>query len=429
MAREPDIHRLTATEAIDRIRIGTLSAEQLTHACLDRIEERDPSLKAWTHVSRAGVLDEARALDKRPAAGRLHGIPVAVKDVIEVQGMPTRYNSAIYQDHVSAMDAACVATLRAAGAVIIGKTDTTEFAAAGRDAATGNPHDLTRTPGGSSSGSAAAVADCHVALALATQTGGSTIRPGSFCGVYAMKPSWSLVSREGAKLYSITLDTIGWYARSVADLALMCDVFGIEDDEPAEPRPSATLKIAICRSPAWSAAEPATVRALGDARAKLAGAGVELVDLDLPEPFERLIECHRIILYREGQAAFWNLYQSDLDRLHDDFKHRVENRDGYSNAMLRDAYDVAASCRAAFDGIAGGFDAVLTPSAPGEAPVGRRPGDPVFNLIWTLLHVPCINIPVTTGPAGLPVGLTVTGPRFTDRKLLAVAGRLAEILS
>lgn len=422
------LHALTASEASARLAAGTLSAEALARACLDRIASRDAALKAWAFVDPDHAIRAARELDKQPRRSALHGVPVAVKDMIDTADMPTGHNSPLFQGHRPGQDAAIVATLRAAGALILGKTDTTEFAAAGRNAATGNPHDPARTSGGSSAGSAAAVADGHVPLALGTQTGGSTIRPASFCGAYALKPSWSAVSREGAKLYSISLDTVSWYARSVADLDLVADLFGL----PGDPAPVASakgLRIGLCRSPEWASAEPESRASLMEAAARFAAAGAEVTDLDLPPRFDGLTPAHRCILHSEGRTAFLPLARRFGPLLHDDFHDRVENRSGYSAADLVAAYDLAALCRIEFDALAADFDAVLTPSAPGEAPEGRGPGNPVMNQIWTLLHVPTVNLPGLTGPNGLPVGVTLASPRLTDRRLLAVSAVLAPLLA
>jgi Asp-tRNA(Asn)/Glu-tRNA(Gln) amidotransferase A subunit family amidase len=410
----------TAIETAAAIKSGATSAEAVARACLARIEERDPVLKAWTFVDPPGALRQARELDKTPTLGPLHGVPVAIKDVIDTRDMPTCHNSPIYFGHQPSADAPCVEVLRAAGALIIGKTETTEFAAAGRNPPTRNPHDLNRTSGGSSAGSAAAVADGHVPLALGTQTGGSTIRPASFCGAYAMKPSWGLVSREGVRFYSVTLDTVGWYARSVADLELLAEVFAIGKAPPPS-APIGDLRIGVCRSPEWQATEASMRDALERAERALASAGAKLSGLDLPDEFSGLSAAHKIILFREGGTAFLNLYRAKKELLHEDFRHRVENRDGFTDDNLRDAYDLAARCRIVFDRIASDFDAVLTPSAPGEAPIGANPGNPALNHMWTLLHAPCINLPLWRSPAGLPLGLTLTGPRFSDRRLLAVA--------
>ncbi|MEM6897528.1 MAG: amidase, partial [Pseudomonadota bacterium] len=218
-------HKLSATDARAAIADGALSAADLTGACLRRISERDKEVRAWIALSDT-ALEQAQAItkdDPRPLAG----IPVGIKDIMDTHDLPTTHNSPIFAGNRPTRDAPCVAILRSLGAIILGKTDTTEFAAAGRDAVTANPHDAARTAGGSSSGSAAAVADFHVPLALGTQTGGSTIRPGSFNGVYAFKPSWGLVSTEGVKRYSVSFDTVGWYARTPEDLDLLASVYAL----------------------------------------------------------------------------------------------------------------------------------------------------------------------------------------------------------
>lgn len=298
-----DLWRLGAAEAAAQLASGALTSEALTRACLARIAERDAGLKAWVWLEPERAIAQARELDKRPRLSPLHGLPVAIKDMIDTADMPTTHNSPLFAGHRPGQDAACVAALRAAGALILGKTDTTEFAAAGRNAATGNPHDLTRTSGGSSAGSAAAVADFHVPLALGTQTGGSLIRPASYCGAYALKPTWAQVSREGAKFYSVSLDTIGWYGRSVADLDLVAALFGLPGD-PAPAGPPSILRLALCRSPEWSNAQDGTHRAMALAAERLARAGADLVELDLPAPFAELNKAHKRILYGEGRTAF-----------------------------------------------------------------------------------------------------------------------------
>jgi Asp-tRNA(Asn)/Glu-tRNA(Gln) amidotransferase A subunit family amidase len=417
-------YRLHAAAASRRIGEGTLGAEALVRSCTDRIADRDPVIRAWSYHDPAAALRHARELDKQPVRGPLHGILVAIKDIIETCDMPTGYNSPLFEGHQTGQDAPCVAVLRAAGAVILGKTDTTEFAAAGRHAGTANPHNPAHSPGGSSSGSAAAVADHQAPLALGTQTGGSLIRPASFCGVFALKPSWGAVSREGAKLYSATFDTIGWYGRAVADLELLADVFDLSDDAPPPRHGLAGRRFAVCR-PFPGDTLAASNDALTRSAEILRAAGADIVPLDLPPVFSELNDIHKVILFSEGRAAFLNLYRTHYTALHDDFRHRVENRDGITKATLRRAYDTAASCRMQFDEIAGAFDAVLAPSAPGEATLGREPGRPLLNQIWSLLHVPCVNVPGFRGPAGMPVGVTLTGPRFTDRAVLAVAELVA----
>lgn len=421
-------NRLTATQALEALRDNRLSATDLVKACLQRIEERDDEVRAWLHVN-AQSLEQAAKLDALPKdqRGKLHGLPIGIKDVFETKDMPTTFNSPNFEGHQSGQDAAVVDLLRSEGAIILGKTDTTEFAAAGRNAATGNPHDTRFSSGGSSAGSAASVADFHVPLSIGTQTGGSTIRPASFCGVYAFKPTFGMVSREGFKIYANSLDTVGWYGRSVADLALLADVFGLT--ESIRPAPTtAKLRIGVSLAPYGDRLQPESAQAMELAADRLRQGGHEVVAITLSPDFAALDHHHRTILHREGAAAFRNLARRFGSDLHDDFHHRVENRDGRSLAELRDAYDAAARAREQFDALVAEFDAILVPSAPGYAPEGRHPGDPVFNAMWTLLGVPCVNVPVSMPDAPLPIGVTLTGPRFSDPSLLSAAERLAPLI-
>lgn len=419
---------LTATEALQAMDGGRLSAVVLAASCLDRTTEREWQVRAWSHLNPGLVRDQARGREATERRGLLHGIPIGIKDVILTRDMPTQHNSELYQGSHPVLDAACVSTLRAAGAVIFGKTDTVEFAATGRRALTRNPHDLTRTPGGSSSGSAAAVADGHVPIALGTQTGGSIIRPASYCGVWALKPTWGLVSREGVRQFAPTLDTVGWFARSADDLSLLLRLFG--EAQITEPFSLCGARIAICRTPMWDQAEPATRTAITTAEAQLQAAGAIVTDLSLPAPFDRLPELHTRIMRAEGGVSFLPEYRMHGDGLEQSLRDMVLNKDGTSRAELLEAYDIAAACRPQFDELASGYDAILTPSTTGEAPVGLTvTGSLIFNGLWTLLHVPCVNIPGLRGPTGLPVGLTLTAPRFSDARLVMIARAVGALLS
>lgn len=420
----------TATETIEAIRTGTRSVEDWHRACFDRIGTRDEAVEAWAHLRREAALDEARSWDVGKCAGPLSGMPFGVKDVILTRDLPTTYNSPIYDGFAPNVDAACVSLLKSAGAILIGKTETVEFAAAERLAPTRNPLDLGRTPGGSSSGSAAAVADGHVPVALGTQTGGSVIRPASFCGVFAIKPTWSRISREGIKMYAPSLDTLGWFARSVDDLALVYDVLVPDPAPPSPPADPASLRIAVCQTPFPERAEPSTREGLMRVAASLRACGAQVSALQLPAEFDGIDRSHRVIMRTEGRAAFLPEYRSDYALLNDQFRELVENVDGYDDEALRSAYDHAARCRALFDSLAGDYDAVLTFSVRGEAPKGlSNNGSADFNSLWTLLHAPCVTIPAMTGPSGMPVGLTLTGPRFADRAVLRAARAVHTVLT
>ena len=413
--------RLSAVDALARIRQGDLSVEALARACLERIRARDDAVHAWAYINAEQVLEQARAHDRAGPRGPLFGLPVGIKDVFLTRDMPTQYNSPLYEGFSGGVDAACVTLLREAGALILGKTETAEFASSGRLAPTVNPHDLTRTPGGSSSGSAAAIADFHVPLALGTQTGGSVIRPASYCGVFGFKPTWGMVSAEGAKTFSPSMDTVGWFARTADDLILVNDALSPVEPETPDVRIEGA-RIAVCRSPVWGQAGAATREALAQESVRLAAAGAIVTELDLPQPFDQLVDVQKCIMLSEGRATFLAEYRKDPGRLHPGLRSQVENAAGYTLAQLREAHDIAANCRRAFDAIAGEFDAVLTPSTIGDAPMATEgSGAMIFNAIWSLLQTPCVNVPVARPAGALPVGLTVTGPRYSDRRILAIA--------
>ncbi|HEY6455453.1 MAG TPA: amidase [Steroidobacteraceae bacterium] len=418
----------TASALLGPLRRAELSVETLARECLARVSVREAEVRAWAYLDREMVLAEARKLDRDGAKAALHGLPIGIKDVILTKDMPTQYNSPIYHGSPPTIDAACVKILRAAGALLFGKTETVEFAATGRPARTRNPCDLRRTPGGSSSGSAAAVADLHVPLALGTQTAGSLIRPASFCGVFAMKPTWNLVSTEGAKTFAPTLDTIGWFGRCAGDLALVFDAF--DPGEEALPLLEApNVRIAVCRSPAWEHASDATRVALARGASILRLAGADVCELDLPAEFGSLGDIQRLIMRAEARSSFLAEYRIDRALLHESVAGYVENVDCITRKDLLEAYDRSAACRALFDRMASEYDAVLTPSVIGEAPLGLADtGSFVFNGIWTLLHVPCINVPGFAGENRLPIGLTLVGPRFSDRRVLAVAACFERLL-
>lgn len=422
--------QLTATEAAASIARKKLSASDLAEACIARTLLRDEEVRAWTVFYPPMVREQAAARDAEPVRGVLHGVPVGIKDILFTEDLPTTYNSVHFASHYPKMDAAVVSLLRAAGAVIFGKNDTVEFAVNGRRARTRNPHDLARTPGGSSSGSAAAVADFQVPVSIGTQTGGSVIRPASYCGVYAMKPTWNVVSTEGMKACAPSIDTLGWYGRSAADISLLCDVFAIPGDEREPLQAFDGARIAICHSPVWDQAQTETRNAISRCMELLKTAGVEVDILQLPEIFDGITGAHKVVMQSEMRSTFLPQFLDLGEALYPELVATLRNASGYTSADLRQAYDLAAECRARFDVLAAPYDAVITPSTTGEAPFGPdNTGAATFNRIWTLLHTPCVNVPGFNGPNGMPVGLTVTGPRFTDRRVVAAAALLGELIA
>ena len=421
-------HQLTAAAAARRIADGDLTSSELVAACLERIAERDPLIQAWAHVDPDLALEVAAACDAGPRRGPLHGVPVGVKDVINTRDLPTQHNSQIYRGHRPGEDAACVAMLRASGAIILGKTQTVEFASVGAVPPTRNPRDPERTPGGSSCGSGAAVGDDMVPIALGTQTGGSTIRPASFCGAYGMKPTYATVSFGGIKHYAPSLDTIGWIGKSVADLGLVAQAFGLATSIPP-PKPLAELKIGLCRTPHWREADAATRDAIEAVARDLAAADASVDEVTLAGDFDDLTAAQDCIMHGEGRYAFMAEYVNHRDLMHPQTGDEVENVRGITAADLRDAYHRVGTCRARFDSLIAEFDAWLTPSVPGEAPIGiESTGAATFNRMWTALHAPCVTLPGRVGPDGMPVGVQLIGRRFGDETLLAIAAACAPVV-
>jgi len=424
-----ELWQLSASDASRRMAAGELSSEAYTQALLGRIAEREPLVQAWAHVDADHALAQARACDREPRRSPLHGIPVGVKDVINTRDMPTQHNSPLYQGHRPSEDANCVGVLRAAGAVILGKTHTLEFACGGQMPPTRKPLDLQRTPGGSSSGSGAAVADGMVPLALATQTGGSAIRPAAFCGVYGYKPTFGRLSFEGAKHYSPHLDTIGLMGRSTQDLALLAQIYRLASAEELQPCQVRGLRIAICETPMWDQAEPEAQAALQAAAHQLAQAGASIVRLELGDAFKDLTQQQDTIMQDGGRGAFLPEYLAHPDRLHEEFRRKVENQFGHTAQQMREVLDAAALRRIDFERASAGFDAVLTLSAPGVAPMGiTTQGMATFNRIWTALHVPCINVPGMRAANGLPIGMQLVQRRYEDARLLQVAAAVADVI-
>ncbi|WP_375688595.1 amidase [Pseudooceanicola sp. LIPI14-2-Ac024] len=416
--------RLTATAISEDVRARRCSARDVAKVTARIIAAREPEVQAFAYFDPDLLLAQADAVDEAEK-GPLAGVTVAVKDVIATADMPTGYNNTRYSDLQSGIDAACVDTLRQAGAVMVGKSVTTEFAATQRGGKTRNPHDLTRTPGGSSSGSAAAVAAGMCAIGLGTQTGGSTIRPASYNGIWGWKPTWGVISREGLKLYSLTCDTLGLYARDVADFDLLAEVYDL--DRVPEPDRLEGLRIGVVHPPAWDRVEPPMRAALEAGAAALAAAGAEVAALELPDDLAHIDDSHATILAREGRAAFLNEARAQPGRLHDEFRAMVENRGGITAAQARAAYRHADLCRAQIDDVLAGCDAILAPSAMGEAPVGlETTGDAAMNSLWTLLGLPVVSVPGHVGPNGMPLGLSVICARYDDRRAIRIGALAGE---
>lgn len=379
-----DLWQLSAQDAVLQIRKGELTVVSYAASLLEHIRQRDSAVRAWVYLDEDHILRQARALDKVPQSerGPIHGLAVGIKDIMLTRDMPTQYNSRLYQtDTPIAIDAAPVAVLRAKGALIFGKLTTTEFATTPQGKwhqnHTANARDPTRTPGGSSSGSGAAVADYQIPIALGTQTGGSIIRPASFNGCYGWKPTWGLISREGVAQWCITLDTVGFFTRTVGDLALMADAFAIEDAY-TEPQSLKEAHIAICRTPFWSIAETGTTQAMQHAELVLKASTAECTELALPDDFGHLRHWHATIMTGEGKVSFLSHYLKDPSLLHPQIRGYVEGEQHVTHRELRDAYDGCARLRSVWDLLTEKYDAVVVPSVPDEAPHGlEHTGDMV----------------------------------------------------
>jgi Asp-tRNA(Asn)/Glu-tRNA(Gln) amidotransferase A subunit family amidase len=423
------LNELTATEIGAAIEAGRTTCEAVVRACLDRIHAREHEVHAWAHIDPAAALGAAGMLDKGNNRGPLAGVPFGVKDIIDTFDMPTEWGTPIHKGRQPERDAACVALSRKAGGLLLGKTVTTEFANL-HPGPTRNPHDLTRTPAGSSSGSAAAVADFMVPIAIGTQTTGSTIRPASFCGVFGYRPTWGEHRMHGVMEASGSLDTLGILARSAADIALYRDVLLGIAPEPMRtlPRPP---HIALCKSHVWDQFEPTTRALIEDAATRLARAGARVSEFAMPGDFARLNDAHRSISSFEFARTFTFEIENHWDEISDTLR-GGRLHDGINGSFERyiEAKQIADECRARLDAMWGDIDVLLTPAAFGEAPVGfpAFAGVPLFQ-IWTTLHVPVVSIPVFKGPAGLPIGAQLVARRHDDRKLFACAQWAFEKLS
>ncbi|MGH8661127.1 MAG: amidase [Burkholderiales bacterium] len=412
---------LTAAEIAASVASGRTTCEAVARAHLARIEEREPQVLAWQYLNPGQVLEQARALDRRGARGPLAGVPFGIKDIIDTCDMPTEMGSPIYAGHRPRGDAACVALSRKAGGLLMGKTVTTEFANR-HPGKTRNPHDPSRTPGGSSSGSAAAVAAGMVPLAIGTQTTGSTIRPASFCGVFGYRPTWGDLRCVGVKEAAGSLDTLGLLARSIEDIALYRDVLLGADPEPI-PREARAPRIGFCRTHFWPRVEPGTRQMIEDAARRLARAGAQVKDVELPAEFQEIEDTHLAISSYEFARNFTWEIENHWDRISETLRNgRLKHGLACSSGRYRNAREHAERCRALMPQAFADCDVLLTAAAAGEAPVGLdATGDASFCLIWTTTHVPSVTLPVFTGPHGLPVGVQLVARRNADRALFAAA--------
>lgn len=421
------LHDLSACDALDLLRTRVISATELVQASLERIAALEPTIGAWTHLAPEQALATAARLDAGPVTGAMHGIPLAVKDILDTADMPTTYGSPIYAGWRPRADSAAVTIARRAGAVVLGKTVTTEFAC-GSLVRTGNGLNPDRTSGGSSAGSAAAVASYMVSVSLGTQSASSTIRPASYNGLVAMRPSMGLLSVAGFKYFNGSFDTVGLMARDVDDVELL---WSTQLGAPFQRGglPTRPPRIAVCR-PSWlDRADPSAWAAIDAAEQALQAAGAAVSELALPKDYDRLVRLHEEIQAFEAARSYAWEYEHHRDQIDHRVRLIIERGmaippDAYL-AMMLDAQQARNDAGALF----AAADAILTAAAPGEAPMGWRVlgdafdnmGDTTQSRAWTLLHLPVVTIPATLGPAGMPVGIQLIGRFGADRALLHTA--------
>ncbi len=415
------LHTLSAVEAARQIAQLTLSAQAYARACLERIAEREPLVQAFAYLNPEQVLAQARALDAGAIMGPLHGIPVAVKDIFDTFDMPTEYGSAGSQGHRPVADAAVVALTRHLGGIIIGKTVTTEFATfpAGK---THNPLNPAHTPGGSSSGSAAGVADGMFPLAYGTQTAGSVIRPAAYCGVTGYKPSFGLLARGGVKTGSDTLDTVGLFSRGIEDAAFFIAALARRPELQLKPWPGTAPRVGLCKGFQWSRVQPEMAAAMESAAIALAKAGAKVSEITLPARFEGMAMAQATIMSYEGGANRADDVLRHGDKMDPRLAEQCRKGLAVAGSDYAAARTLARECRAQLADAFGDCDVLLAAAAPGEAPEGiAYTGDPIMNGVWTLLYTPCVSVNAGKGPKGLPVGLQVVGRIADDARTLSAA--------
>ena len=428
---QPRPNELGLVEAAAAIRAGSLRSTDLVDACLERIDRRETVVGAWAYLDADAARAAARACDRKAPRGPLHGIPLAVKDIIDTVGMPTELGTSIYRGRRPAWDATCVALARRAGAIVLGKTVTTELAyfAPGK---TANPRNPAHTPGGSSSGSAAAVADCMALAGFATQTAASIIRPASFCGVVGYKPSFGTFSLAGIKPFAESLDTLGTITRSVADARYLCCALLGTVYEMGGVRDTLAPRVGLCRTSWWNDADADSQAAVETAAHRLAGAGAIVSEAVLPPWFATLADVQRTVMAYEGAQSYAYEYDAHRDELSQQLRELIGQGLAIERGRYLDARAQAARAAREFADWIRNWDIVLAPAATGEAPAGlASTGDPIFSRMWTLLGLPSITLPGFAGAHGLPIGVQLVAGAGQDEGLLAlgewVEARLAAV--
>ncbi|CAL62256.1 Putative amidase [Herminiimonas arsenicoxydans] len=417
---------MSARDAATAIAEKKISSVELVEECLKRIDSREEVVGAWAYIDRDLAIKEASLRDSQHVQGPLHGVPIGIKDVIDTIDLPTEYGSTIYAGHRPRREASCVSLVRRAGGVILGKTVTTEFALY-QPGKTTNPHNPAHTPGGSSSGSAAAVADFHVPVAMGTQTSGSIIRPASYCGVVGYKPTFNTFALEGTKPLAASLDTLGYLTRTVDDLTLMREVFlgksAVKSTFNNRPH------IAICRSPFWYEATADTRTVFEQTAELLANSGFDIEEVDLPPSFSDLIDVHEKLMAYEIARNY--VREFDVSVRHElGPKTRQVIEDGWH--VSTDEYlrlrAVTRHARDKFAAFSNEFDAVMVPAAPGDAPDISATGNPIFSRVWSLLGTPAIALPAGAGESNLPVGVQFVADLDADIRLIDICKQVEILL-
>jgi Asp-tRNA(Asn)/Glu-tRNA(Gln) amidotransferase A subunit family amidase len=418
-----NLHELSASSAAQHIRRREITSRDLVSSCIARIEKREPVVRAFAYFDPELALAQANICDSGKSRGILQGVPVGVKDIFATRDMPTRYNSPIYEGNRPLYDAACVERLRDAGAIILGKTVTAEFAYV-TPGPTTNPTDCRHSPGGSSSGSAAGTADLFFPLALGSQTGGSAIRPASFCGIFGFKPTYGVLPTDGMKPLAPSLDTVGIFARTIEDLTMMLMVLGQgawkKDELLIPPR------ILLCDRFLVDFAERPARETLLRFAETFAAKGGQIAQGELPAIFDELPRACLTLQSSELAKALAFEYATHPELISEEERHAIEKGRLVSESELAVATEVRDICSTATGQLFKSCDAILTFSATGEAPLGRGSGNAIMNRHWTMLGLPCINLPAGRGPNGLPIGVQLVGPWNSDVGLLRIADSLMD---
>jgi len=439
---------LSACDARKAIDKGLLSSQELVKACFDRIDSLEESIGAWTHLDKEVAMQQAREADEFRSrglrVGALHGLPIGIKDIIDTRDYVTEFGTVLHEGRRPSSDATLVSLLKEAGAIILGKTVTTELAVLSPGKTT-NPHNNAHTPGGSSSGSAAAVASAMVPLAVGTQTNGSVIRPASFCGVYGFKPSFGRISRQGVLKQSPPLDTVGVFARCLEDLALIADVvmrYDAQDDAMSPIAPPCISSImaepvpvdpvfAFIRTPAWDKTEQVTKDGFRELIETINESKPKTIDIfDLPAQFDNIFEDHRVVMEADIARNFAEEYTRGKAKLSEELCSIIERGQKITEEEYHASVATIADYASSLDEVFELYDAILTPATPGPAPAGlQTTGDPVMNTIWTFCGTPTLNLPLLQSEEGLPFGVQLVGEKDDDARLFRSARWLLDSLN